>query len=114
MYENARVLDSVSLLKNGDIKGFGELLNESHRSLRDLYEVTGAELDVMTGLAREYPGCAGSRMTGAGFGGCTVSIVETDAVDGFINRVFVGYETKTGLTPEFYVSNAGSGARRIG
>jgi galactokinase len=111
--ENERVLESVSMLKKGDIEGFGRLLNESHFSLRDLYEVTGFELDMMTELARNHKGCVGSRMTGAGFGGCTVSIVENGAVSDFISAVGEGYKEKTRLTPEFYVSNAGQGVSKI-
>lgn len=111
--ENERVHSSVSLLKKGDIAGFGRLLNESHMSLKDLYEVTGPELDAMSELARKYPGCAGSRMTGAGFGGCTVSVVKTEAVEGFIAEVSAGYAEKTGLKPDFYVSGAGQGASRL-
>ena len=78
--------------EKGDIEGFGRLLNESHFSLRDLYEVTGFELDMMTELARNHKGCVGSRMTGAGFGGCTVSIVENGAVSDFISAVGEGYK----------------------
>ena len=107
--ENARVIESVLLLKNGDIEGFGKLLNASHLSLRDLYEVTGNELDTMTEIARAYPGCVGSRMTGAGFGGCTVSIVENSAVEGFIAYVSAEYEKRTGLRGDLYASNASDG-----
>ena len=107
--ENARVIESVLLLKNGDIPGFGKLLNASHLSLRDLYEVTGRELDAMTEIARAYPGCVGSRMTGAGFGGCTVSIVENSAVEGFIAHVSAEYEKATGLRGDLYASNASNG-----
>ncbi|MBR4942009.1 MAG: galactokinase [Clostridia bacterium] len=107
--ENARVIESVILLKKGDIEGFGKLLNASHLSLRDLYEVTGNELDTMTEIARAYPGCVGSRMTGAGFGGCTVSIVEDSAVEGFIAYVSAEYEKRTGLRGDLYASNASDG-----
>ncbi len=108
--ENARVLASVEALKNGDLAAFGKLLNESHYSLRDLYEVTGFELDTMTELARAQEGCIGSRMTGAGFGGCTISIVREDRVNAFIEAVGTAYREKTGLTPDFYVTKAGKGA----
>lgn len=111
--ENERVMESVSMLRKGDINGFGELLNQSHMSLKDLYEVTGFELDVMTELARTHEGCVGSRMTGAGFGGCTVSIVKNKSKDSFISDVTHGYKEKTGLIPEFYVSNAGQGVSKI-
>ena len=70
-------------MKNGDVVELGKLLNESHASLRDLYEVTGIELDTLAELAQNHPSCLGSRMTGAGFGGCTVSIVKTSDVEGF-------------------------------
>ena len=108
--EQARVLASVEALKNDDVELFGEYLNQSHDSLRYLYEVTGAELDAMVEEARKIKGTLGSRMTGAGFGGCTVSIVEEDAVEEFIKTVGENYTKRTGLTPEFYVSEAGAGA----
>jgi galactokinase len=85
--ECARVIDSANALKNGEIVKFGEYLNQSHYSLRDLYEVTGAYLDALSARSREAEGCIGSRMTGAGFGGCTVSIVKKDKVDEFIKYV---------------------------
>jgi galactokinase len=111
--ENNRVVESVLLLKKGDIEGFGKLLNASHLSLRDLYEVTGPELDAMTESARAYPGCAGSRMTGAGFGGCTVSLVKNEAVEGFIETVSAQYEAAVGLHGEFYPTSAAAGPREL-
>ncbi len=111
--ENDRVLKSIDALKAGDIVKFGELMNGSHDSLRDDYEVTCLELDTMVDEARKIKGVLGSRMTGAGFGGCTVSIVEDDAVDTFIAEVGKNYEKITGLKPEFYVTEIGDGGCEI-
>ena len=111
--EDDRVLRSVEALKKGDIATFGALMNASHDSLRDLYEVTGVELDTLVDEARKIPGTVGSRMTGAGFGGCTVSIVEEDAVARFIDEVGKAYQAKTGLTASFYVTAIGDGGREI-
>lgn len=108
-----RVLRSVEALSRGDLCAFGRLMNESHDSLRDLYEVTGTHLDTMVSLSRKAPGCIGSRMTGAGFGGCTVSLVAEDCVDRFTEEVFSGYREATGLEPEFYVTAAFDGAKEI-
>ncbi len=113
IYENDRTKKAVTLLKNGDIKGFGELMNQSHDSLKKLYEVTGIELDTLVNEARKLEGTIGSRMTGAGFGGCTVSIVLNEAVDKFIQEVGKNYTTKTGLVADFYVAEIGDGAKRI-
>ena len=113
VYECARVEDSVEALKRGDITAFAQLMNESHNSLRDLYEVTGEELDTLVDAARSVNGCLGSRMTGAGFGGCSVSIVENDAVDEFKEKVSKIYAEKIGYSPSFYVTGAGEGAREI-
>ncbi len=113
IYEDERVLESVDALKSGDIKRFGELMNQSHDSLRDDYEVTGTELDTMVEEARKIPGVFGSRMTGGGFGGCTVSIVEDAHVDEFIEQVGKNYKERTGITPEFYVSEIGNGGMEI-
>lgn len=111
--ENVRVKEAVEALNEGDIITFGKLMNASHESLRDLYEVTGVELDTMVEEARKIEGTIGSRMTGAGFGGCTVSIVKEDSVDEFIRVVGKNYEDRIGLVPEFYVANVGDGAGRI-
>lgn len=113
VYENARVLEAVRVLEKGDLEAFGQLMNESHDSLRDLYEVTGKELDTMVEEERKIPGTLGARMTGAGFGGCTVALVKEEAVDEFIAKVGKNYETRTGLKPEFYVAEAGQGMCRI-
>jgi len=114
VYENQRTLRAVEALKRGDVEKFGRLMNESHVSLRDDYEVTGAELDGLVEAAWKHEGTVGSRMTGAGFGGCTVSIVKKDLVDDFIERVGAEYREKTGLTADFYVANIGGGARELG
>jgi len=111
--EDDRVLKSVEALKNNDIEMFGKYMNQSHASLRDLYEVTGTELDTLVEEALKVPGVAGSRMTGAGFGGCTVSIVREDMVGRFIEAVGEGYTKRTGLEPSFYISEVGDGGREI-
>lgn len=113
VYENDRVLCSVDALNDGDIFKFGQLINQSGDSLRDLYEVTGVELDTMVEEARKIDGVIGSRMTGAGFGGCTVSIVAADAVDTFIENVGKAYEERVNIKPEFYVSEIGDGGREL-
>lgn len=111
--EDDRVLRSVEALNNNDIELFGRYMTASHDSLRDLYEVTGTELDTLAEEALKIEGTAGSRMTGAGFGGCTVSIVREEAVDEFIDRVGKGYTARTGLVPTFYITEVGDGGREI-
>ncbi|MFC7751353.1 galactokinase [Paenibacillus thermoaerophilus] len=111
--ENDRVLQSVEALKAGDLERFGRLMIASHDSLRDLYEVTGPELDAMVEEALKVDGTVGSRMTGAGFGGCTVSLVREDRVDAFVEQVGSRYEARTGLKPDFYVADIGDGVREI-
>ena len=97
-----RVRRAAGAMKRGDVGTLGELLNASHASLRDLYEVTGIELDTLAGAAQAHPACAGSRMTGAGFGGCTVSIVQKDGVSDFKKTVAAHYTGKIGYEPSFY------------
>ena len=111
--ENQRVLNAVSCLHKGEIGQFGALMNASHESLRDNYEVTGPELDTLVEEAWKINGVIGSRMTGAGFGGCTVSIVRNDTVDRFIEEVGRNYFEKTGLKADFYIAETGEGVRRI-
>ena len=111
--ENQRVLDAVKALKQSDLVLFGQLMNASHDSLRDDYEVTGTELDTLVEEARKVDGVVGSRMTGAGFGGCTVSLVRKDAIDRFIVEVGSAYYAKTELKPDFYVGEVGDGARKL-
>lgn len=113
VYEIDRVLKSKEALVNNDIFAFGKLMNESHDSLRDLYEVTGIELDTLVDEARKIDGVLGSRMTGAGFGGCTVSIVKNDAVDEFIKCVGEKYTEKIGYAPSFYITEIGDGGCEI-
>jgi len=108
--ENARVLKTVEMLQKGYLDSVGALMNESHDSLRDDYEVTGFELDTMVNEALKLQGVVGSRMTGAGFGGCTVSLVEREYVLSFAETLSGAYESKTGLKPAFYFPEISSGA----
>jgi len=111
--ENQRVLDSLEALKQNDPARFGRLMNASHDSLRDDYQVSCTELDVMVEIARRQPGCLGARMTGGGFGGCTVNLVETDSVDAFSADVSRAYQEETGIQPQVYVSTPGRGAHEM-
>lgn len=108
--ENARVLRAVDMLTNGDLLSFGELMNQSHDSLKDDYEVTGFELDTLAYEARKFEGVIGSRMTGAGFGGCTVTLVESNRTEQFISVVGENYKRITSLEPVFYLPEIGNGA----
>ena len=109
VYENQRTVQAVAALKKGDIAQFGQLMNASHVSLRDDYEVTGIELDTLVEEAWKIDGVIGSRMTGAGFGGCTVSIVKDEAIDSFIEKVGEAYKSKIGYAADFYVVEIGDG-----
>ena len=111
--EVQRTTDAVKALKAGNIAAFGKLMNASHVSLRDDYEVTGLQLDTMAEEAWKIDGVIGSRMTGGGFGGCTVSLVKDEAIDTFIQQVGANYEAKTGIKPDFYIAEIGDGARRV-
>ncbi len=111
--ECARVHKSADALKKGDIKTFGEYLNQSHYSLRDLYEVTGAYLDALSQREREFLGCIGARMTGAGFGGCTVALVEKTKVDEFIKYVDEKYYGDMGVRAQFYTTSIENGAQEL-
>ena len=113
VYENQRTIRAVAALKANNIEEFGKLMNESHVSLKNDYEVSCEEIDILVDLAWEIPGVIGSRITGGGFGGCTVSIVKNDAVDTFIDKVGNGYKEQTGNTAEFYVVEVGDGAHRL-
>ena len=113
VYENQRTIHAVEALKANDIVTFGKLINESHISLRDDYETSCEETDILAELAWQIPGVYGSRITGGGFGGCTVSIVKNDAIDTFIDKVGTVYKEKTGHTAEFYVVDIGDGARPL-
>ncbi|MGL6119684.1 MAG: galactokinase [Fusobacteriaceae bacterium] len=112
--ENLRVLEAMKSLKSGDIEAFGKLMNASHLSLKNDYEVTGFELDSLVEAAWTEPGTIGSRMTGAGFGGCTVSLVQNDKLDSFITNVGKKYFDTTGLKATFYIGNPGDGAKKLG
>jgi len=112
--EVQRTADAVKALKAGDLVKFGKLMNASHVSLRDDYEVTGPELDTMAEEAWKIEGVIGSRMTGGGFGGCTVSLVKDEAIDTFIDKVGKAYEAKIGIKPEFYIAEIGDGACKLG
>ena len=112
--ENARTLDAAQSLERGDLVHVGKLMNESHYSLRDDYEVSCKELDLMVELAHQVDGVYGARMTGGGFGGCTVNLVAAEAMTEFEARVLPPYETATGLKPEMYVCEAADGASEIG
>ena len=111
--EVQRTKDAVLALKAGDLTLFGKLMNASHVSLRDDYEVTGPELDCMASEAWKIEGVIGSRMTGGGFGGCTVSLVKEEAIDTFIKEVGDAYQAKIGIKPEFYIAEIGDGACKL-
>ncbi|OLB37134.1 MAG: galactokinase [Acidobacteria bacterium 13_2_20CM_57_17] len=111
--ENARVNSAVEAFRKGDTTTLGPLLQDSHRSLRDDYEVSCRELDLMVEVAAAQPGLIGARMTGGGFGGCTINLVESAAVSDFRRNVAAAYSSETGLTPEIYVSPAAEGAKEI-
>ena len=110
IYENRRVLDAVAALRAGDVATFGRLMNESHDSLRDLYEVSSAELDAVVEIARGVSGVYGARMTGAGFGGCAIALAKQTAVDALRNAVMREYPARTGRQPSIYVCTANDGA----
>ncbi len=113
VYENQRTIRAVEALKNQDVEMFGKLMNASHESLRYDYEVSCEEIDILVDLAQAMPGVLGSRITGGGFGGCTVSIVKNDAVDTFISEIGKTYQEKVGHEAEFYVVDIGNGASAI-
>jgi galactokinase len=112
--ENQRVLEAVEVLEAGDLERFGELMNASHESLREDYEVSSKELDVLVELAWKQPGTLGARMTGAGFGGCTVNLVRAGAAEAFAEAVRRGYQDALGLRAEIYVCRASDGALATG
>ncbi|HJB88426.1 MAG TPA: galactokinase [Candidatus Blautia excrementigallinarum] len=113
VYENQRTIRAVKALKENNVEEFGRLMNASHVSLRDDYEVSCEEIDILVDLAWKIPGVIGSRITGGGFGGCTVSIVKNDAVDTFISTVGEKYKEAVGHEAEFYVVDIGDGAHKI-
>ncbi len=109
--ENDRVLASITALKAGDLVRFGELMNASHDSLRDDYQVSCREIDLLVELARTVPGVLGSRITGGGFGGCTVNLIKATAIPEFIEKLKQEYQSQTGIEPHFYISTAANGAK---
>lgn len=113
VYENRRAIKAVAALAENDVETFGQLMNDSHVSLRDDYEVSCEEIDILVDLAWKTEGVIGSRITGGGFGGCTVSIVKNEAVDTFVETIGAAYEAKVGHKAEFYVVDIGNGAGRL-
>jgi galactokinase len=113
VYENVRTLKALSELRAGNLVAFGQLMNQSHISLRDDYEVTGDELDCLVAAAWNQPGVIGARMTGAGCGGCAIAIVKNEAVESFIDNVGAAYQEKVGYAADFYVASIGDGAKEI-
>jgi galactokinase len=111
--ENERVLDAVKCLTDGDLTRLGELMRESHRSLRDLYEVSCSELDVMVEAAEGLPGYCGGRMTGGGFGGCTVNLVRSKHAQDFAQKIARRYQDATGISPNVYICSAEDGAQSL-
>jgi galactokinase len=108
--EIERSKQAAALLEAGDIRTFGSLMNECHISLRDLYEVSCPELDAMVRIAQTIEGCYGARLTGAGFGGCTVNVVARENSSGFAHELATSYEAETGNHPEIYISHPSDGA----
>ncbi len=113
VYENQRTIKAVKALKDQDLETFGKLMNASHVSLRDDYETSCEEVDVLVDEAWKIPGVIGSRITGGGFGGCTVSIVKDEAIDTFKEKLTAAYEEKVKKTPEFYVVSVGDGPSKL-
>ncbi|MBR1729071.1 MAG: galactokinase [Selenomonadaceae bacterium] len=113
VYENQRTLQAVDALEKNDLAKFGKLMNDSHVSLRDDYDVTGEELDTLAELAWDQEGVLGSRMTGAGFGGCTISIVKNENIEDFKKNVGEAYTKRIGYAPSFYVANIADGTHKI-
>ncbi|MDR3242149.1 MAG: galactokinase [Lactobacillaceae bacterium] len=113
VYENQRTLEAKEALSAGDLVKFGHLLNESHASLRDDYEVTGIELDTLVHSAQKQAGVLGARMTGAGFGGCAIALVEETGISKFENNVYDEYMQTVGYAPEFYVAHIGNGTTKL-
>ncbi|RSK50712.1 galactokinase [Bacillus canaveralius] len=111
VFENQRTLQAMKALKDSDLAEFGRLMNASHRSLRDDYEVTGTELDTLVEAAWKHKGTIGARMTGAGFGGCAIAIVANERVDEFISQAGSEYKEKIGYDATFYVASIGDGAK---
>lgn len=113
LHENARTLQAVAAMEAADARALGELMNQSHKSLRDDYEVSSPALDQMAALGQAHPACFGARMTGAGFGGCAVALVSADQADAFVDHITAAYSSHTGLTPSLYLCKATSGTSLI-
>jgi galactokinase len=111
--ENERVKRAVEALKGDDIGQLGKLMYQSHLSLKEDYEVSVEGLDLLVDLAKSYPGVWGSRLTGAGFGGCTISIVDNDRVEGFVKYIEGNYRQRTGIVAECYVTKVSEGVREV-
>jgi galactokinase len=111
--ENERVKQAATALKTGDLEAFGRLMYDSHRSLRDLYEVSGKELDTIVAFCSGFTGCIGARMTGAGFGGCAIALVHKNKVDDFSARLINDYREKTGYVPSVIISGIGAGVQEL-
>ena len=111
--ENERTQEAIRALDTHNLREFGRLMRESHRSLRDDYEVSCKELDLLVEIASAQPGVVGARMTGGGFGGCTINLVESSAVEVFKENVAAKYRAQTGLNPEIYVSPAADGVQQV-
>lgn len=111
--ENQRVSEAAEALKKGNLQEFGELMYASHQSLKDLYEVSGVELDTIVEFCKDYEHCIGARMTGAGFGGCAIALVKNDRVDEFAGRITSYYKDKIGYEPSVFASDIGDGVREV-
>ncbi|MEI7987877.1 MAG: galactokinase [Chloroflexota bacterium] len=111
--ENARTLEAFEAMNSGNSAKMGELMMESHVSMRDDFEISRRELDIMVEIALKQSGCFGARMTGGGFGGCAIALIRDDVIDSFTENVFNSYRTKTGLTPALYVCRATNGAEIV-
>lgn len=109
--ENQRVIKAITALQQGDLRTFGMLMNASHKSLKEDYEVTGVELDTIAEESQKLDGVLGARMTGAGFGGCAVTLVQEDKVENYIAQVGKIYKEKVNLEATFYIADVGEGAR---
>jgi galactokinase len=108
--EDERVLEAAAALRSGDFHKFGRIMHEAHISMRDNYEASCVETDLLVELAARQPGCFGARITGGGFGGCTINLVAADHADNFVRNVRAGYEEATGIKSEIYLSRASDGA----
>ena len=113
VYENQRTIKAVKALQSGDLEAFGKLMNEAHISMSEDYGASCEEVDILAEEAWKLPGVIGSRITGGGFGGCTVSIVKNEYVDNFTSTLGSVYKERTGIDAEFYIADAGDGARRL-